>query len=84
MKRQYIGLILAIIIIGTAIGIFLLSTNNTQEKSLLNYTYEIIKTYPHDETAFTQGLEFYNGFLYESTGLYSQSTLRKPVSSLLE
>lgn len=77
MKQQYISLILAIIIIGTGIGIFFLGTNNTQQKSPLNYNYEIINTYPHDETAFTQGLEFYNGFLYESTGLYSQSTLRK-------
>ena len=40
------------------------------------YTYEIINTYPHDENAFTQGLVFENGALYESTGLHSYSTLR--------
>lgn len=33
--------------------------------------------YPHDRNAFTQGLEFRAGFLYESTGLYGRSTLRK-------
>jgi len=40
------------------------------------YTYNIINIYPHDEDAFTQGLVFENGVLYESTGLYSHSTLR--------
>lgn len=33
-----------------------------------NLTYEIVKTYPHDPKAFTQGLFFHNGFLYEGTG----------------
>ena len=33
--------------------------------------------YPHDRTAFTQGLEFRGGFLYEGTGLEGRSTLRK-------
>jgi glutamine cyclotransferase len=41
------------------------------------YTYEIINTYPHDTKAYTQGLEYYNGFLYETTGHYGESTLRK-------
>ncbi len=38
---------------------------------------EVISTRPHDTTAYTEGLIFYNGFLYESTGEYGQSTLRK-------
>jgi len=37
----------------------------------------ILKRYPHDPCAFTQGLIFANGFLYESTGLYGKSSLRK-------
>ncbi|MFO7923321.1 MAG: glutaminyl-peptide cyclotransferase [Bacteroidales bacterium] len=41
------------------------------------YTYNIINSYPHDIRAFTQGLVYYGGFLYESTGRYGQSTLRK-------
>ncbi|MDR3233241.1 MAG: glutaminyl-peptide cyclotransferase [Planctomycetaceae bacterium] len=36
-----------------------------------------VAAYPHDEKAFTQGLFFDGGFLYESTGQYAQSTLRK-------
>ncbi|MCS7143786.1 MAG: glutaminyl-peptide cyclotransferase [Archaeoglobaceae archaeon] len=41
------------------------------------YTYRIVKIYPHDPNAFTQGLVFEDGHLYESTGLYGCSTLRK-------
>jgi glutamine cyclotransferase len=41
------------------------------------YRYRIIHTYPHDRHAFTQGLVFDNGDLYESTGLHGHSTLRK-------
>lgn len=32
------------------------------------YTYDIVKTYPHDSKAFTQGLVFHEGFFYEGTG----------------
>lgn len=41
------------------------------------YTYKIINTYPHDIQAYTQGLEFYKDTLYESTGRYGHSSLRK-------
>jgi glutaminyl-peptide cyclotransferase len=41
------------------------------------YSFRIINSFPHDIRAFTQGLVFDNGFLYESTGQYGQSTLRK-------
>lgn len=41
------------------------------------YTYEIVKTFPHDRNAFTQGLVFDDGVLYEGTGLNGRSTLRK-------
>ena len=41
------------------------------------YKYEIVNTYPHDITSYTQGLEFYNGELYESTGQKAESKLRK-------
>jgi glutamine cyclotransferase len=40
-------------------------------------TYEVVNTYKHDSKAFTQGLVYHNGFLYESTGEYEESTLRK-------
>jgi glutamine cyclotransferase len=39
----------------------------------------VVKSYPHDPHAFTQGLEFFDGYLYESTGRQRQSTLRQTV-----
>ncbi len=41
------------------------------------YTYKIINEYPHDITSYTQGLEFHNDTLYESTGQLKESKLRK-------
>src|SRR5690554_586820 len=41
------------------------------------YSFKVLNEYPHDPEAFTQGLEFKNGFLYESTGQYGLSSLRK-------
>jgi glutamine cyclotransferase len=40
---------------------------------------EVIRSYPHDPHAFTQGLEYYDGYLYESTGRSGQSTLRRSI-----
>lgn len=45
--------------------------------SLPVYDYTVINAFPHDSNAFTQGLIFENGTLYEGTGLYAQSTLRR-------
>lgn len=41
------------------------------------YQYQIINTYYHDTRSFTEGLYFQDGLIYESTGLYGQSKLRK-------
>lgn len=59
------------------------STEVTKNISVLSenapevFTYEIVNTYPHDDKAYTQGLEFYNDTLYESTGHKGTSWLRK-------
>ena len=39
-------------------------------------TYRVVHTYPHDQHAYTQGLIYLDGHLYESTGLNGQSSLR--------
>ena len=39
--------------------------------------YEVVNTYPHDPGAFCQGLAFADGFLYEGTGMYGRSSLRR-------
>ena len=41
------------------------------------YGFEVIHTYPHDPQAFTEGLFFCDGYLYESTGLVGRSSIRK-------
>lgn len=41
------------------------------------YGFEVVHTYPHDPAAFTEGLFYLNGFLYESTGLEGRSSIRK-------
>jgi glutaminyl-peptide cyclotransferase len=41
------------------------------------FGYKIIKVFPHDSEAFTQGLVFHQGALYEGTGLLGKSSLRK-------
>lgn len=51
----------------------------TPTPTIVNYTYRVINTYPHDPDAFTQGLLFYpDGTLYEGTGLrQGRSSIRK-------
>ncbi|MBS1587636.1 MAG: glutaminyl-peptide cyclotransferase [Bacteroidetes bacterium] len=39
--------------------------------------YQVVKEYPHSGTAFTEGLQYVDGILYESTGEYGSSELRK-------
>ena len=47
------------------------------QAAIPQYGYDIVHTYPHDPTAFTEGLFYLNGFLYESTGLEQHSSIRK-------
>jgi glutaminyl-peptide cyclotransferase len=49
----------------------------SQAGGIPEYGYEVVHTYPHDPQAYTQGLFYLNGFLYESTGLNGESSIRK-------
>lgn len=78
MRKLYLAGILAVTLILVSSAIFLVSvSDNTAHSVAMHYTYNIVNVYPHDENAFTEGLVFENGFLYESTGLYGNSTLRR-------
>ena len=61
------------------------SENHSQQLTFLSnvapveYTYQIVKEYPHDVEAYTQGLEYLNGVLYESTGNYGTSSIRRVI-----
>ena len=53
------------------------SPGRTDGGGIPEFGYEVVHAYPHDRGAFTEGLFYENGFLYEGTGLNFQSSLRK-------
>jgi glutaminyl-peptide cyclotransferase len=61
------------------------SENHSRQVTFLSdlkpveYTYQVVNEYPHDVTAYTQGLEYVDGVLYEGTGNYGTSSLRRVV-----
>lgn len=71
MNYKFILILILFLIIFSSVTYAL----NFQAIDLLNY--EVTAEYPHDDQAFTQGLEIYNNHLYEGTGLYGKSSLRK-------
>ncbi len=70
--------------VGLLVGALLWSAcgRNGQEQAVVVsgvpvQSYEVIRSYPHDRRAFTQGLQFHDGQLYESTGQHGASSLRR-------
>jgi glutaminyl-peptide cyclotransferase len=55
------------------------STTVAQPETIPVLSSKVVKAFPHDPHAFTQGLEYFGGYLYESTGRQRQSTLRQVV-----
>lgn len=53
------------------------SSHSTSARRPANYTFQVVRIFPHDPTSFTQGLAYRDGFLYEGTGLNGRSRLRK-------
>lgn len=70
---------LAILFLLIALGQLLLGQSSQQIQATHppEYTFKIVQAFPHDTSAFTQGLAYRGGFLYESTGLNGRSSLRK-------
>ena len=68
------------VVIAVAVGVCAigLQARAAQRKAAAPvFGYEVVNSYPHDKDAFTQGLLFRDGVLFESTGLKGRSTLRK-------
>jgi len=59
-----------------AVFVAALSLGASSPHKTPTYTYRIVHVYPHDSNAFTQGLIYLNGLLYESTGLWGRSSVR--------
>lgn len=53
------------------------NTAVSQASASSEYTYEVVNKFPHDSKAFTQGLIFRSGYLFEGTGELGESSLRK-------
>jgi glutamine cyclotransferase len=53
------------------------SLREPEAKHARGYTFKVVRQYPHDSSAFTQGLACRDGFFYEGTGLTGQSSLRQ-------
>jgi glutaminyl-peptide cyclotransferase len=79
-SRILVFLLVVLLITG---GVFLFSHGGNDQRVIFSeegqnrYDYEIVNSYPHDPSAFTQGLIYRDGYLFESTGLYGGSSLRK-------
>lgn len=76
-KQNLVAIITIFLILFSGISITFLIYDNSMNIETIQYTFNIVNTYPHDDNAFTQGLIFENGVLYESTGLYGHSSLRR-------
>jgi glutaminyl-peptide cyclotransferase len=64
-------------IIVLAAALSALACGRFQSQAIPEYGYQVVHAYPHDPLAFTQGLLYLNGYLYESTGLEGRSSIRK-------
>jgi glutaminyl-peptide cyclotransferase len=53
------------------------TTTSRTPAGIATYSAEVVNQYPHDATAFTEGLEWYDGSLYEGTGLVGRSGVRR-------
>lgn len=71
-RRSWI-LLLLVSVFGVAFAAWLMAGPN----KVPSYGFEVVAQYPHDDTAYCQGLVYRDGVLYEGTGRYGQSTLRK-------
>jgi len=69
MKNLFI---ISLLLIITSIFITPVTANDINR-----YSYKIVNSYPHDKGAFTQGLYYKEGIIYEGTGKYGDSDLRK-------
>ena len=80
-KRLMLWALLAVLLNGVTISANGADTDSVNKS--LNATaipifgYEVVNAYPHDPSAFTQGLVYEDGVIYEGTGLNGQSTLRR-------
>jgi glutaminyl-peptide cyclotransferase len=82
MDKRWVAAVSAALILVVLAGVLAVAlyggqSGNPSANGPVNYTYSVVKAFPHDTAAFTEGLVFSNGSLYESTGEYGESSLRR-------
>ncbi len=70
-------LVVACILLAAGIGLFIWLQGNFQRRSAPTQRFTLSRSYPHAADAYCQGLVYQDGFLYEGTGEYGKSSLRK-------
>ena len=71
------GALLVVLAACLVLGGALATRANRHAPATPVFGYEVVNVYPHDTDAFTQGLAFADGHLYEGTGQYRRSSLRQ-------
>lgn len=72
----FLAVIVVLILVISAVAWHFTQLNTALDLPV-DYTYQVVEIYPHDTSAFTEGLVIDNGFFYESTGGFGSSTLRR-------
>jgi len=76
-KRLYIAAYVVVFVLLAVLVWFSFQSLTANSSSPVIYSYTVVATYPHDTAAFTEGLIFVDGSLYESTGGWGMSSLRQ-------
>src|ERR1700694_5129534 len=64
-----------LVVVAALVMVFLGQRSPSADLPLFGY--QIVRVYPHDADAFTQGLQYVDGVLYEGTGLVGKSSIRR-------
>jgi glutamine cyclotransferase len=74
LAGSYLAIAVLLLAIGAAVG---QSLQRHRAKYPPEYTFKVVRQFPHDATAFTQGLAYRDGYFFEGTGLSGHSSLRQ-------
>ena len=77
MKRIFLSLIVCSLLMGGCPFLAGQTSHRVSKNAPPEYTFTVVRVFPHDTSAYTQGLAYRDGFLYEGTGRNGQSSLRK-------
>lgn len=77
MKKRVLAVLTIVLVLFISLFVYIELTGNSPSLEPINYTYKVVAAYPHDQNAFTEGLVYDDGVLFEGTGLVGQSSLRR-------